>query len=555
MIHAELSDGKIALTVPPTYNEMVRQLPGSRFVKNEWTLPVSWAGAKQLRATFGDLLTVGPEFTAWANAYVERRSTIQAIQDRQVVYDLDARLYDFQRTGSSWLVSVGRGLLADEPRMGKTPQVLVALRTLGAGALPALAVVPNSVKWTWAAEAEIWAPELSVQVIGGTAPQKRKQFDTPADLYIINWEAIRNHTRLAAYGSIEMSESDRTPGELDALGLVTVIADEAHRMVDPKAKQTRAMWNLMWQATYRWGMTGTPVVNRPDDVWSIMHGIAPEEYPDGKSKWVERYCVAGQGRFGWEVFGLKPETSAEFHEILRPRFLRRTRAEVGSAPQLPPQIRWVELGTKQRAAYKAMNKEQVALIDGEILVAGNPLVKHRRLSQIAAATPVLEAGEIVALTTPSAKLDAVLEILSEEPDEPVVVFSPSRKLIELLDTELQRKKYKTSLITGKVDPQMRAANVARFQIGETSVALCTTGAGAEGITLNRANKLIFLGMDESHVKNLQAKDRAEAVGKTTPVSVILVLAKDTVDESTLDNDETKEGFLQEVVRDAQRVRG
>ncbi len=557
VIFAELAEdpGRIYVQAPPTYNEMMKRIPGSLYRQGAWTVPLSWAACLQLRNEFATLLDVGPGLNEWAAGYLAKRAELLDLKAGSVVYDLDTRLWSKQKEGSSWLYSVGRGLLADEPRTGKTIQVLTALRALvehGADTLPALAVVPNSVKDTWAGEAAKWAPQLRVVVIGGTPKERAAQYTTEADLYIVNWEHIRTNSRLAGYGSIELKPKEMELGPLNLVGFKTVIADEAHRMADPKSKQTRAMWWLMWQARYRWAMTGTPVVNLPADLWSIMHGLAPEEYPPGRSKWIERYCLSGQGRFGWEVFGLNPEHMAEFHAILAPRFMRRTRAEFGGHPRQAPQIRWVELGTKQRTAYKAMQKEMIAAIDDEILVAGNPLTKRLRLSQIGHATPVIEEGEIVALTMPSAKVDALLELIDEEPDEPLIIMSPSRKLIELVDEQLQKRKHVTALITGKVDPQMRTANVARFQIGEAQFVLCTTGAGAEGITLDRANKLVFLGLDESHIKNLQAGDRGDGVMKDRAVDVIVILAKDTVDVETLANDGNKEMFLQEVAQDAQR---
>lgn len=556
MIYAEMWTDRIAVTLPPTYNEMIKRVPGARYKDNVWTTPLSWAACVQLRAEFGQLLDIGPQLSEWAFTHLQRRNDVIAFKEGQYTYGaaLSQELRAYQLTGASWLMQAGRALLGDAPRVGKTPQMLVALRASALNG-KTLVVAPNSVKFTWGLEAQVWYPEAKVTVLHGSAAQKAKQIKEGADIFTINWESIRTLSRLAGYGSLLLSDKEKKEGPLNTVDWYAAIADEAHRMADPKAKQTRAMWYLFWQATLRYGLTGTPVVNRGADLWSIMHGLAPEEYPV-RSSWIDRYFNSGQGRFGWEVFGLKPDTYAEFHEILKPRFLRRTREEVDSqiTQANPPQIRWVELGVKQKAAYTLMKKEQLLAEEGGILAVSTPLERDLRLGQIANGTPVIEDGAVVALTTPSVKLDALWEIMDESPEEPLIVFSPSKLAIRFIKEQMDKKKIESIEITGDIDPQLRAANIAKFQMGMAQVALCTTGAGAEGITLSRANTVVFVGLPGSMVQFLQAKERAEAVGKERPVDVILVLARDTVDEKDLARLDMKQEYLQEVTQDGERGR-
>ena len=119
--------------------------------------------------------------------------------------------------------------------------------------------------------------------------------------------------------------------------------------------------------------------------------------------------------------------------FFQPRFLRRTKAEV--LPQLPPKIyspRYLPMESKQRKAYDDLEHKYLTNVDGGVLVATGDLPQHTRLLQAASAYPGSSdnAGN-VGLQTPSNKVNALLDLIAESPNEPLAVFSPSRKLIDL----------------------------------------------------------------------------------------------------------------------------
>jgi SNF2 family DNA or RNA helicase len=106
------------------------------------------------------------------------------------------------------MVSARRGLLADEPGLGKTAQAIRALKALkdkGEDVFPALVVCPNTLKTNWEREFDKWWPGINVQVIKGTPTQRRKAFEDEAEVYVINWESLRTHSRLSPYGSIALA--------------------------------------------------------------------------------------------------------------------------------------------------------------------------------------------------------------------------------------------------------------------------------------------------------------------------------------------------------------
>lgn len=558
---------RLVLNASPREKDLVKRIPGGTFDRGAgaWTFAPAVSVCLIARDVFKERLEVGPQLSAW---FTEARANLDYLSALKVTdYEYPPELYPFQRQGTTWLWAARQALLTDDMGLGKTIQTL---RCGTPDNFPTLIICTNSMKKQWAVEWEKWGPPHGgIIVVGGTATQRRKQLAQDATVVIVNWESLRLHSRLAPYGSIELSEAERTPKELDEWNFRTVIADEVHRACLPKSKQTRAWWNLSHKAEYRYGLTGTPIRNRPDDMWPILHGLLPAEFPR-KSAWVDRYCHAGQNMWGaYEIWGLKEEHKAELFSYLDPRLMRRTKAEV--LPQLPAKTystRVVEMEGKQAKAYKDMKKEMLTDVDGEFLTADSPLTLAGRLVQLAAATPVLgevpwtdpETGEagsrtgVVSLTTPSCKLDALLDVLDEAPDEPLVVFASSRKLIDLCAAKLDKEKVSYVLLTGAVSPGARSQAVALFQEGEAQVALCTLGAASEGITLTRASRALFLQRSWSLVQNKQAEDRIHRIGQDAEkVEIIDIITADSIEDDVRKAGELKEGYLQEIVRD--HVRG
>ena len=125
-------------------------------------------------------------------------------------------LRSFQVAGAEWMVTVSQGLLADDMGTGKTVQTCAAwwyLTKWGAWPFPALVVCPNSVKDTWRRTIAEWLPQLRVQVVTGGMAARRKALAEDADVYVINYEAVRLHSRLAPYGTIALSDKEKTPGD------------------------------------------------------------------------------------------------------------------------------------------------------------------------------------------------------------------------------------------------------------------------------------------------------------------------------------------------------
>lgn len=519
------------------------------------------------------------------------------------------KLLDFQRPGVAFLVRNKRAILADPPGLGKTAQLIRTLQVLaemGQNPYPALVVCPNSLKSsTWSFELTKWAPEIHVEIIDGSAVNRRKQLErvrtygaeTPV-VAVINWEGVRLHSRLAGYGTIALSDKDREPKELNQIGLRTVICDEAHRLKDPKSAQTRATWAVLHGAEYRYLATGTPIDKNIVQLWALLHGIEPDWTPS-KIKYTDRYADASVNFFGGlDVHGIKPDTKAEFFRIVDP-LMRRIPKEA-ALPQLPPrlpdQIRHTPMLPKQKKAYEQMREHMIANIDG-LLVAPNPLAQVMRLNQLASSCAELvpvtrrewrtrpvytgtthtgENGRVireierdgngdavmekylveypdfdVRLTAPSPKVDDLVDLLEELGDEPLVVGAESRQLIELAAERLERLNIPHGLVTGAQSGYERGQAVERFQNGKLRVILLTLGAGAEGLTLTRASRALAMQDSYSSIRNQQFVDRIYRIGSEhhDSVQTIRQITPGTVEETKQDILSTKAMRAEELVRD------
>lgn len=573
-------DGHQVVGIATTYQDrhLMTELPGGRFNRQlqGWIAPLSWATCVTLRGLFGDRLEIGEDLQSWA--WEQRSSRIEPAFVIRNLLELPAdmpfpeldevekgstlKLFPYQRVDVKFLQLNERALLANEPGLGKTGvliRFLQVLKLTGKEPFPCVVICPNSLKFAvWQRELAMWAPEFSVQVVDGSAGKRRKQLTNKADCYIINWDSVRLHSRLAAYGSINLSDSERLEKELNELQPRAVFMDEAHRLKSPQTAWTRAAWAVAHQARYRVAATGTPVTDHVGDIWSLGHALEPTWFP-AKTKYMNRYAQVSLNFFGGaEVVGVNPVTKDELFAILDP-LTRRVPKQL-ALPQLPPklpvQYRHTPMSTKQQKAYDSMREEMLAMLDGGLLVAGDDRVKFLRLMQFASAAAEITEDDHVKLTMPSTKVDDMVDLLEEMGEAPLVVAAVSRQLIELAGKKLEQLKITHGYVTGAQTPAERRVAVDSFQAGRLRVILLTLGAGAEGITLTRADTMLFMQEDFSEVANRQAQDRVHRIGSEqhAAIRIIKQITPGSVEERKLELLEGKRVRMEEILRDQDSIR-
>lgn len=561
MARAELGDaGKITVECEYRDRDLIRAIPGAKWMKDrDWSVPLSWPTCLALRGVFGERLELGEYLIRWATDHrAELIDPVLALREAALDpsndTEGDSRLYPFQRTGVAFLARSGGALLLDEMGAGKTLQTISTLEEIDA--YPALIVCPKVVKQVWADEFKKWAPHRSVTVVTNGAKAKQ-QLIAETDVTVVNYERLRLASRIAGYGSIRLKPEEKVDKELNR-PWAAVIADEAHRAKDPKATQTRALWAVGASADVAFALTGTPIANDPRDLWSLLHFIAPGEWPS-RTKFIDRYCLVQHNYFGGvDILGLREDTKDEFFAASDYRILRRPKALI--LPQLPPKTRatrYVEMSPKQATAYKAMKKNMVAELDnGALATAFDSLTALRRLSQFASSYATVNENDEVRLEPPSSKCDAVVELLEEMGDDQLVVFAESRQLIDLMEQRLIKEGITNARITGSDTESKRKDAIASFRSGDARVIMLTLAAGSEGITLTEASTVCFMQRSFNAVHNAQAEDRIHRPGQTADNVVIIdLIAPNTVEETVvLPALQGKADMLEEVTRDRDILR-
>ena len=583
---AELDADKkhILLTTDWRYKELCKSLPGASWSPKDqvWRAPLSWTTCLALRSTFRDGLTVGPALTEWAtNELNTRINPSNAFRELESA-DGDEDLFPHQRAGVQFLKTARRALLADEPGLGKTAQAIRALKAIqdsGEEVFPILIVCPNTLKKNWAREFARWWPDVKTQVIKGTSTQRKKQFESGADIYIINWESLRSHSRLSGYGSIALvhckacgglneavteTRCEVHPRELNNIDFKAVVADEIHRSKDPKSKQSRALWSATGNAQIRFALTGTPIANNVVDLWSILHWLSPQDWPS-KTKWIDRMIDIMLNAFGgMMVIGVKPMMQDEFYKSVNPVMRRMLKKVV--LPHLPPIVnerRDIEMSTKQKKAYEQMRDTMIAELEsGDALTAPSILTQTTRLLQFASSyadiTVDETTGEIkTVLTEPSCKVDSLMDDISNGDfgDDSVAVCAVSRQLIEILSAAMTKAKIPHGLITGAQTEDERQKAVDDFQEGRIKWILFTAQAGGVGITLTTARRLVMLQRPWSLVDHKQALDRVHRIGSEIHDSILIMdyVTEGTIEERVLQVLETKSDNFEQIVRDKDQL--
>lgn len=589
-IGIELDDtsGKIVISADWRFKELCKSIPGASYdgKTSLWSVPVSWSACLALRSTFKTDLVIGEKLSAWASDEKNNRINpsmflreLEALPDGEG----DQDLFPHQRAGVKFLATAKRALLADEPGLGKTAQAIrgiKALKDAGEDVFPALIVCPNTLKKNWQREFAKWWPGVNVQVIKGTTAQRRNQFETEnVDVYVVNWESLRTHSRLAPYGSVALARCPACKGlndsisearcevherELNCIDFKSVVADEIHRSKEPKSKQTRALWAASGDAKIRFALTGTPVANNVLDMWSILHWLSPNEFPS-KTRWIDRMINTMLNAFGgMMVLGIKPHMEAEFHASVDPMMRRMLKARV--LPWLPEMMferRDIEMSTKQKKAYEQMRDLMIAELEGgDSVVAPSVLTQTTRLHQFASSfvesTIDETTGEpVYTLSEPSCKVDALMDDIKEGDfgDDSVAVTAVSRQLIEMLSARLTKEGIEHGLITGAQTEDERTKAIDDFQSGKIKWILFTVQAGGVGVTLTAGRRLVMLQRPWSLVDYKQAIDRIHRIGSEIHDSVIVMdyVTEGTIEERVLQVLDTKAENFEQIVHDKARL--
>jgi len=422
--------------------------------------------------------------------------------------ELRAELRPYQEVGVRWLsFTAGLGLgscLADDMGLGKTLQVLAFLltrRKAGQAAGPSLLVAPASLLGNWSAEIARFAPTLRTRIEHPSAHEEQAE---DADLVI------------TTYGMLL-----RKPA-LSSAAWDAAILDEAQAIKNPGARQTRAVKEL--KARVRIALTGTPVENRPLDLWSIFDFLNPGLLGSAKA-------------FGQFVKKLEKRGYGPLRELTRPYLLRRLKTDKNVIRDLPDKTEltaFCGLTKKQAALYQQTVAELSHALEGAegMKRRGLVLASLLRFKQICNhPSQWLRDGDFAPEASGKfARLSALCEEIAAR-QEKVLVFTQFRELTEPLAAFLEQLFGAPGLVLhGETKVRERPALVERFQTGEAPFFVLSVKAGGTGLNLTAASHVVHFDRWWNPAVEEQATDRAFRIGQKRNVLVHKFVCRGTVEE-------------------------
>jgi len=397
--------------------------------------------------------------------------------------------------------------------------LLTAIKARADATAPSLVVCPAGLVENWMRECARFAPSLVSHIHRGRGREATLQGLGKGSLLITSYAiAVRDAEALAA------------------IPFSTLIVDEAQSVKNALTQRFRAVRDL--QADFRLALTGTPIENHLGELWAIFRLVTPgllgawDQFRQRFAVPIERYHDRAR--------------QAALARVVRPFLLRRTKGEV--APELPARTEMnqtIELGPVERRLYESARIEVLESL-AKSAAAGIGDEARQRIKILAALTRLRLLcchPRLVVHDSPagSAKLAALVELLSELRDEGhrALVFSQFTSFLDLARPLLAEAGLRILTLDGSTPAAVRDERVRAFQAGQADVFLLSLRAGGTGLNLTAATYVIHLDPWWNPAVEDQATDRAHRIGQERPVTVIRMVARDTIEEAVLSLHEEK----------------
>ncbi len=455
-----------------------------------------------------DGILVDVPATAWNEPAASRLfASAEACPDPLYVPDAwtpAVPLYAHQTAAVEFLLDNGGGLLADDMGLGKTRTAAVTAQSFAlARRGPVVVLGPRYVRDTWRRELlAIGAIERPEQLAYAEGREPTAAFNFQAPWWFLHYDIA--HWWQGMFAAV------RRPA--------CAILDELHWCKNGRAKRSKAAAAIAHAAPYRIGLTGTPMANRPAELWWPLTIVSGPYTWGAPSDFRRRYCSAYHDGHG--LVDGPPSNVGELRHRLQGTYLRRTFDTAGV--ELPPLTRR-QFDVALDSVDQQRHDEALRALGGarRLLEA----LQHHSLSE----------GVLAALTklrklVSGAKLPATAALVLDhiEQGENVVVFCWERATVEKIAKAARRVSDSVYAVHGGLPQDERERSVEAFQ-ATGGVLVATLGALREGVTLHRARHLVLHDLDWVPANILQAERRVYRIGQTRPTTVTWVTASDSVD--------------------------
>ncbi|MFC5529305.1 SNF2 helicase associated domain-containing protein [Cohnella yongneupensis] len=451
--------------------------------------------------------------------------------DFELPSDLDPILRDYQKYGFQWLKTLSYyglgGILADDMGLGKTIQSIAYVVSEQKGRqteepddtaepAPVLIVSPASLIYNWEREFKKFAPGIRTVVAAGDRQERSEMMVdlSSADVWITSYPLLRR--------DIEWYEKQR---------FRALFLDEAQAIKNHASLTAHAVRRL--RAAQRFALTGTPIENSLEELWSIFDVIFP-------------------GLFGGrKAFADLPRE--KIARIIKPFILRRLKSEV--LKELPDKIESVqpsELSIEQKQLYIAYLEKLQSDIAKDLADSG---FQKSRMKILAGLTRLRQlcchpALFIEGYEGTSGKLEQLMEIVEEcqGSSKRMLIFSQFTSMLDIIRKQLDERELPYFYLDGSTPSQQRIEMCQEFNDGARDVFLISLKAGGTGLNLTGADTVVLFDLWWNPAVEQQAADRAHRIGQKNVVQVIRLVAQGTIEEKMLELQQRKKDLIDEVIQ-------
>ncbi|MDE5414511.1 DEAD/DEAH box helicase [Alkalihalobacterium chitinilyticum] len=437
--------------------------------------------------------------------------------------NVKAELRDYQNFGYQWFKTLSSyrlgGILADDMGLGKTLQsitYLVSEKEEHPSEFPSLVVAPASLIYNWKSECQKFAPSLTVAVIDG-APEERKQKLEDlngVDVCITSYPLMRQDSDLYAERTFD-----------------TLILDEAQAIKNPQTKTFKAITSI--RAPKRFALSGTPIENSIDELWSIFYVLLPGFFPKKQ-----------------EFSKLELE---QISKMVKPFILRRLKTDV--LKELPDKIETVQISelTKTQKELYVGYLQKVKQETSEILKTEG--LNKGRIKILAALTRLRQLCCHPSLFLEkydggSGKMEQLLETVQTAIDngKRILIFSQFSSMLKIIEERMKTEGYNYFYLDGQTPGKDRVDMAERFNQGENSLFLISLKAGGTGLNLTGADTVILYDLWWNPAIEEQAAGRAHRIGQKNVVQVIKMIAQGTIEEKIYEMQQSKKELIEKVIQ-------
>lgn len=438
---------------------------------------------------------------------------------------LEPILREYQKQGYQWMKTLASygfgGILADDMGLGKTLQSITyiasELSAIRKKKLPVLIVCPSSLTYNWSSEFMKFTPDIQAIIIDGNKEDRSRLLKDALemDVIITSYMLLRRDIHL-----------------YEKMSFHTVFFDEAQAFKNPVTQTAKAVRKI--QADHRFALTGTPVENSIEELWSIFRVVFPELFQGLK-----------------EYSNLTRKTISR---RIRPFLLRRLKEEVlRELPEKIESIDTVELLPEQKKLYAAylakLRHKTLKHLDKDTIRKNRIKILSglTRLRQICCHPALFVDG----YEGSSAKFEQLLQIIEEArfSGRRVLIFSQFTKMLGLIGKELTQQGLPFFYLDGQTASEERVETCNRFNEGERDFFLISLKAGGTGLNLTGADTVILYDLWWNPAVEEQAADRAHRMGQKNTVQVIKLIARGTIEEKMNELQEKKRNMIEEIIEE------